>query len=320
DIRAYLEAAGPRPEISVTDLEAIRASARSAWEAELRRHHRARATSRTIIALAAGVAIVAIGIGVWLAARPRAIVVTCEAVSGTFKIQENDGRRAIIVGETIRAGSVLSTDAVNGHASFRTASGAILRLDAGTRARLDSRGVIVLEQGAVYVDSDANPDARLEVRTPAGVARDIGTQFVVRVTGPAPSTLQIRVREGSVAVERDGRKWLAPAGRELIVRADLTAEMRNIEPLDDQWMWVLQAAPQFDVEGRTLQAFLEWMSRETGLKIRYEDDALAAGASSIVLHGSIGEVRADQAPFVVLPGAGLEGEIREGVLNVRRAR
>ena len=35
---------------------------------------------------------------------------------------------------------------------------------------------------------------------------------------------------------------------------------------------------------------------------------LAAAAEGITLHGSLGDLRPDQAPFAVLPGAGLDGE------------
>jgi hypothetical protein len=83
---------------------------------------------------------------------------------------------------------------------------------------------------------------------------------------------------------------------------------------------VLEAAAGFEIEGQTLQDLLDWVARETGWQVRFADAELAASAKEIVLHGGIGNLRPDQAPFAVLPGAGLEGELSRGVLTIRRAR
>jgi hypothetical protein len=84
------------------------------------------------------------------------------------------------------------------------------------------------------------------------------------------------------------------------------------------WEWVAAAGPPFDIEGRSVADLLGWVSRETGWRVLYEDPGLAAAAEGMVLHGSMGDLRPEQAPFELLPGAGLEGELRGGVLLVRR--
>jgi hypothetical protein len=52
--------------------------------------------------------------------------------------------------------------------------------------------------------------------------------------------------------------------------------------------------------------------------VRFSEPELAGSADAIVLHGDLNGLRPDQAPFAVLPGAGLEGELDDGVLVVRR--
>ena len=55
--------------------------------------------------------------------------------------------------------------------------------------------------------------------------------------------------------------------------------------------------------------------------MRYEDAALAEAARGMIQQASraqTGALRADQAPFLLLPGANLEGELEAGVLTVRR--
>jgi hypothetical protein len=68
---------------------------------------------------------------------------------------------------------------------------------------------------------------------------------------------------------------------------------------------------------------LDWVARETGWIVRYEDAALADAARGMIQQASreqAGAMRPDQAPFVLLPGANLEAELQGGVLTVRRPR
>jgi hypothetical protein len=82
----------------------------------------------------------------------------------------------------------------------------------------------------------------------------------------------------------------------------------------------MESGAGFDLEGRTVQEFLDWVARETGWQIRFADDRLADSARKIVLHGGMGKLRPDRAPFAILPGAGLEGELRSGILIVGTTR
>ena len=95
--------------------------------------------------------------------------------------------------------------------------------------------------------------------------------------------------------------------------------LRVIAGSGADWAWVMEAAPAFVMEGRTLRQLLDWVQRETGWRVRLEG-TLAREADSIVLHGSVGALPADRAVFAVLPGAGLEGELRDGTLWVRAPR
>ena len=154
-----------------------------------------------------------------------------------------------------------------------------------------------------------------------GTARDVGTRFAVRIVGPeGRSALLVRVRDGAVLAGQGRRTYRTEAGQELVLHQDGTAERRGAVPYGPEWQWVMEASAGFDVEGRSLQEFLDWVSRETGWRIVLADEGLAESAAGIVLHGGIGGLRPDQAPFAVLPGAGLEGELEDGTLTVRPRR
>jgi len=332
-VRDLIEAAGPRPPIPAEDLEAIAEAARSAWRIQVHRHRRAagaaprrRPAAGWALALAAALAAV-LGLGWWWqtvrAPAAAAAVARVETVSGAVYAQPPLGDpRLLAVGDELPPGTTLVTPGGIGPSriSLRLAAGSV-RVDDESRLRLISSTALELSGGEVYAATDpvrGEPSPALEVRTPLGTARDVGTQFTVAVLGPAADALRVRVREGAVAVERDGERHRAAAGEELVVARDGRVARREIATHGDPWAWVLDAAPPFT--GRTLADLLAWVQRETGWRVRYEEPGLAVEAEGIVLYGGVGDLRPDEAAQAILPGAGLEGQVADGVLTVRRPR
>lgn len=335
-VRRLLEMAGPRPPVPQEDLDAITESARAAWRTQVRRRTappapRPRRPLRTFALPLAAALAVAVGlVWWWLTSQglhgPGGVppmVAEVEAVTGSVLLEAAAHEpRAIAAGEPIPLGTALRSAGGGepGRASLRLAGGATVRLDVDTRLRFVSAAALELERGALYVDSGSGPRQRaaIEIRTPVGTARDIGTRFAVRLVDHQTPALLVRVRDGAVLTRHHGHTYLTPAGQELLLRRDGTSERRATSPHGPEWDWVLEASPGFDIEGRSLQQFLDWVARETGWRIVFADRGLADSAADIVLHGSIGDLRPDRAPFAVLPGAGLEGEVEDGTLRVRR--
>ncbi|HEV8631849.1 MAG TPA: FecR domain-containing protein [Thermoanaerobaculia bacterium] len=326
-VQVALAAAGRRPPLPPEDLASIEAAVLAAWRTQV--GWRADAPRRPAWWLAASLAAalaVALGLAWWWAARPRpgALVATVEALRGDVDVVLDGGVvHRLAAGERLPSGALLRTAAPAaarpGRVALRLARGGGVRLDAGSGLRLVAPAVLALDRGAVYVDSGAGgPAARVEVRTPLAVVRELGTQFAVRVGGVRPDVV-VRVREGVVVALRDGERRLARAGEELIVHADGRAELHPAAAWGGGWEWVMEAGPGFAIEGRTLRELLGWVSRETGWRVRLED-GLAGEDATIVLHGDTGTLRADRALFAVLPGAGLTGEVRDGTLVIRPRR
>lgn len=288
---------------------------------------------------------IAAGLGWWVASEPGVLapaeVARIELVRGGLSLAVEGARpRPLAAGEALGAGAVVATADGGGGATLRLASGTSLRLDSGTRVRLSSAGELDLAAGAIYADTGGGGGA-LAVHTAVGTARDVGTRFAVRLVdesamggvapgagptrvsaalGDARAAMRVRVREGLVAVEWDGESQRAAAGEEVVLHADGSLDRRLAALHGDDWEWVVATAPGFAIEGRSLAEMLDWVAAETGWGVRYADAGLAAAATSIELHGDIGDLRPDQAAFAVLPGAGLEGELADGVLTVRRGR
>ena len=129
--------------------------------------------------------------------------------------------RHFTAGAAVMSGSTVTTSA--GTLAMTLTSGVHLRLDASSTVRVDSATDVALERGAVYVDSaGAHPTqpgaSPISIHTPAGLVRDIGTQFEVRLAGAG---IRIRVRDGQVRVTyANGVDARADAGEELFSRPD----------------------------------------------------------------------------------------------------
>jgi ferric-dicitrate binding protein FerR (iron transport regulator) len=171
---------------------------------------------------------------------------------------------------------------------------------------------MTLEGGAVYVDSGGKGPP-LEIRAGRGVARDLGTQFEVRMDA---GVTRVRVREGEVAWDQAGRSEKASAGSEIDI--DERGEVRRaaISPHGPEWTWVQQVAPPFELEGRTVGEFLDWVSRETGFRVRLEGADAARLAKATVLHGSSSGMTPEEALSAVLPTCGLVHRVENGQIVV----
>jgi hypothetical protein len=329
ELAELLAGAGRRPEMPAAARVEVEAAARAAWnELVARQRQRQRFVPREATRwLVAAAALVAVAIGLWRAQRPArdpapspVPLATVEIVRGEARrVAARDGGRALTHGESVVAGEVTETGA-NAAAAFRVAGGTSLRVDAASRVVWLAPARLRLERGALYVDSaPGSGAAAIAVETAFATVVEIGTQFEVRLTDTPAEPLRVRVREGSVELRENGQLAGAAAGEELGLAKDGSIRRAPIATYGDLWSWVATVAPEFEIEGRTLAAFLEWAARETGWRVELEGDGLAAAAATIRLHGSIAGMTPGEAMSVVLPGSGLDYRLADGVLTVARA-
>ena len=335
-----LEIAGPRPEPPEKLRREVERAAHAAWREKVHAHSRTR--RRRLWQLAAAAVVVAgvgitlwVGVGLGPSSSPATpTLARVEAVQGSVTARIPGSRTALprsvgdavllTQGAALPAGSVIDTGdgerepAALGRAALRLRDGTSVRLDRESRLRLASARELVLERGAVYLDTGGEvtpePEEALTVRTSFGVARDIGTRFEVRLSQEA---LRVRVREGRVEVETAGARHPAAAGIALTVDPQGRVERAVIPAHGADWGWVLETSPPFELEGASLTDYLAWLERETGWRVRYADPGLEGEADEITLHGSIAGLRPDETPAAVLAGAGLDHRIEGGTLVIR---
>jgi ferric-dicitrate binding protein FerR (iron transport regulator) len=212
----------------------------------------------------------------------------------------------VLVGESIATGD-------SGRLALRFADGTSLRLDVASRVTMIAPRVVELSSGAVYVDT-ADTSARFEVRTAMGTARDVGTQFEVRLVG---DRLRVRVRSGVVELSDRTRTVTGHAETEILFSAS-EAESHSFSPYGPEWDWTAAAAPVIDMDGLTLSTYLERLARDRGWSVQYSDQALARDAGGIVLHGSVAGLATTEALAVAIGTSGLMYRLDNGRLMVFR--
>jgi len=318
DLTAHLlRLAGPRRDVPADRAARVRDAVRLQWHAGRRRRAIRRRTFAvtTLLVTAAAIALFVKSreAGDHTATPSGITVATVERIEGNLR-----PGTPLSPGNQVRTDEWVETDAAV-RAALRLGDGSSLRLDTSSRARLLAPTVIELSRGALYLDTGADSSQStttpgFEVRTPLGTAYDIGTQFEVRLE---ESSVRIRVRTGLVELRRGERSIAARPGTELnATTGDVVA--RTVPAFGPEWDWAAKLAPAFEIEGRSVSGFLEYLSREHGWTLRYADAGLAREASGIILHGSVAGLEPREALAVALATSGLQHRFRNGELVVFR--
>ncbi len=312
--------AGARPAVPEERLARVRTVVHGHWRRTVSRERRRGLAMRLGLPLATAAAVaILVGAGLLLRDRVRGSGASMAPVA---TIVRAEGRVLRLDGRAAEPGGFLDasaglTSGADGRAALRTGSGASVRVDRGTELRLPAAGVLELERGAIYVDTGSfGARGAIEVRTPLGTIADLGTQFEVRL---ADDGLRLAVRSGAASLTRDGHTSSAPAGTRLRVDAGGAVETSKVLLDGEDWDWVQAIAPPFEIEGRTLGDYLDWLERETGRRVSFADPSIAVSSRAIVLHGSTAGIRPGDTPDAVLPACGLRHRLDDGVLVVERA-
>jgi hypothetical protein len=301
DLAALLRAAGPRlappPEVAAE----VRAAVAAEWRATVAARRPAR---RLTPALAAAASIAAVAVGVWLLVPQwlGAPVNVATVARTTGPVEYRHGAEGawqpLASAARLQRGDEVRTS-TTGRAALRREDGLEVRLDAATALTFETADTTRLEAGRIYVDAgQAAPRAgAFQVATEFGDVRHLGTQYSVVL---AHESLAVAVREGSVVVEDDAQPVIARAGERLTVRRDGHVTRSAVAPFDTEWRWAQSVAPEFAIDGRTLDEFLGWAARETGRQLVYTSAAAAREAEQTVLKGAVAGLPPEQAVAAVL--------------------
>jgi hypothetical protein len=288
EVARLVRLAGTTGPIAAERLARVRTAVHDAWRDEYVGRTRRRRVTVAVLAAAAASGVIAFAM--WRPIRSAAPVPPPAPVLVAHIDQATGSPSRFSAGGTVMSGSTVTTSA--GTLAMTLTSGVRLRLDASSAARMDSATDVALERGAVYVDSAGShptqPGASpISIHTPAGLVRDMGTQFQVRIEarldGPG---IRIWVRDGQVRLtSANGVVVQADAGTGLFAKPDGSIDRRSIAATGSAWAWAERAAPLFAVEGKTLGDFLDWVSHESAWTVTFADRRFSKAARATVLHG-----------------------------------
>lgn len=294
----------------------VRAAVHGAWRDEyVDRQARQTKTRRRWLMIAAPLAAAAsvvIAVAIWRPIRTPASTRATAPVVVAHIDEATVSPAPFTAGSAVTSGSTVTTSV--GTLAMTLTTGVHLRLDASSTARVESATDVWLERGAVYVDSaGAHPPepgaSPISIHTPAATVRDTGTQFEVRLAGAG---LRIRVRDGQVRViyKNGADARVVGAGEELFSKPDGSPiSRRHIAVTGSEWAWAESAAPPFSMEGKTLGALLDWVSREGAWTVTFADSrTLGNRARKCEIHGRpdlLKGLTTAEVLDVVLPTCGL---------------
>lgn len=304
-VARLIRTAGRRSDPPAEALEQTFATAIEAWRIKVRRRretHRFAAIAASLV-IVGSVALLVVN----LTREPASSVARADRLIGTVEIRSGaSGDWSTLRDEAIQlaAGSHLRTHA-GSRAGIVLDTGVSVRLADATNVVLESSSSLRLVSGKVYLDTgDTGRDAqRIQVVTPAGTARDVGTQFEVLYRDEA---YRLRVRDGRVLLSRDAGEIAGGAGDQLTIDTSGGLERMRIARDDSEWQWVESVAPAPEIDAQPLTALLEWVARETGRAITFEQPEVERKAETIILHGSIRNLTPLEALSVMLATTDLE--------------
>jgi hypothetical protein len=315
-----IRSAGRRPPIAPGREQRVHKAVRETWLATVRKRRIRRAAIFIPSGLiAAGILITVISHYLKSYSSTESTVASVEYLDGSISEHRGASDRSLKLGDTIVSGSTVETTSTS-RAAVRLANGPSLRMDHSTRVRVQS-GVLVLETGAVYVDTAAPAGVSKKailIQTGFAEIQDVGTQFEVRLEGAIARPLAVRVREGHVDFKRGTDKVSVAAGEELTSAATGQFVSRKLSPTDSAWDWASACAPSFSLEGSSLESAATWICREQGWELKFDSEAARTAAKSIRLHGSLDGISPKKALDAIVPAAGMKYAFDGATLHIKQ--
>lgn len=317
DISLLLQLAGPR--------EKLPEELKHSWESVFRRELQSAAKLRQrhkikwITGVAATIAFCSLLL-TFVAPSPapeHTAMVKVSHVTGSAAMTAADGQRTVLAkGMHIPADSLIET----GTASRvgLNYGGYTLRIDIDSRVTLHASAVH-LAFGQVYASDPAQRIGltQLNITTPQGSVKDIGTQFMVSVN-----------EKGTVATVRRGVIQVATGNSEFLVEATPDSAARlwvkpmgevqsmEVAATGEDWRWIYALVEPFELDGKSIYEFLQWSVSETGGELVFTTASDELYARRVLLHGRATGLDPERAIITVLAATDLKAERQGDTLRI----
>ncbi len=314
-LERLLEEASPRPAPSADSIARARLAVHDEWQQIVGGRVRRRRVG-WFAAAATVVLAVAVVMNLGPAPEPVLVATVDRSAGAIYLLGEGSILNELSEPAEFETGQTVVTGQEAG-LGLAWQTGGSLRLDENSELRFVAVDRVELVSGRVYFDSQDPPagTSRLTIETAHGDVTHVGTQFITETT---PERLTVSVRDGSVEIDGHRYRAVADAGQALTLRGDAQPERLDIRGYGPYWEWVETVGPVMDMNGRTLEALLDWVCRETGLEFEFED----AGLRDDVIGEDLSPGDISDTPRIALAQFmltyDLDYEIHDGVIRIRQ--
>jgi hypothetical protein len=240
-------------------------------------------------------------------------------LSGTTELITPAGERLELeVGMNIPADSMIRTASAS-RAGIAYA-GYTLRLDFNSEIELQA-AAIQLAKGRLYA-SDSEQiigQTQLNIVTPHGQVRDIGTQFTVRVDDDSTVATVRRGAIQVVTVNSEHQVEATPgSATRITVNSEGQAQTKDVAASGNDWQWIYAVSEPFQLEGKSIHQFLQWSVSESGRELAFASASAELYARRVRLYGSTPRLDPEQAVTPVLEATDLRAQLQDDTLLVRK--
>jgi hypothetical protein len=106
------------------------------------------------------------------------------------------------------------------------------------------------------------------------------------------------------------------AGTEVFIDRNRMVSRRDIRTSGADWAWTEELAPEVDIEDQPLEAFLDWVSRETGRTLVVADEQTRMQIATIRTHGDVRGLTPLQALTAVMSSTSLQLDLSADAIRV----
>lgn len=321
-VEALLQRASPRPVPPAKDEKMIREAVLAEWrmvtgKRRVRRRLAGLAVAATVL-LAVAVSFNALRID---GVAPLQVATISRSYGSIYVLGEQKTLQRLPETSVVMTGQTIRTGRDSG-IGLAWGKGGSLRVAPDTVIEFVADDAVYLKSGRIYFDSTpsvlfatipGSPNsADFRIRTDHGTVTHLGTQYMAY---SASDKLEISVREGEVAIDGRYHAERAIAGQQLSISGSARATVLNIDRHGKAWSWVEETSPAVDTDGHSVDEFLRWVGRETGLLIEYSDARAERVAHAAILSGNVSMKPRDALDFW-MQGQDLRWHIEGGIVKV----
>ena len=303
-VEALLQRATPRPAPPSEDEKMIRQAVLAEWQSVTDTRRSRRSLARLSIAATVLLAVtVSFNLMRIDGVAPVQVATISKSFGAIYVLGEQSTLHRLADTSVVLSGQTIKTDRDSG-IGLAWGNGGSLRIAADSVIEFVAANKVYLHSGRIYFDSmpsdlsaaisGGSNSAELSIETDHGAITHLGTQYM---TYTSSDRLEVSVREGEVAIDGKYYDVKALAGQQLSISGSARATVLNIDRYGSAWRWVEETSPLVNMDGRSVDDFLNWVSRETGLKVEYPDSATKRAAQATVLKGNVNLKPSEQLDF-----------------------